>query len=223
MLLKIGDHFAAIRAAWRSTTSSIYEVAKACRAAEAGLSVDEKRLLLEQLPFSAATFSKYVSIAYDENLADAEVRSLLPPLFSVLYLLSTLNDAEWEAFKNEVGLRPDLKRQKVETWLKKYRGKTENLGSARNDEFLTSVVDTDTALVRAARDNPLSLVHDVPVGDEAGSSQTGITCTLKIEIVDLEVVRLLMLHSQLAAAAASYGLRVEGLPPHVVHELPEAA
>jgi hypothetical protein len=221
MLFEIGDHFAAIRAAWRSTTSSIYEVAKACRAAEEGLTVDQKRELLKQLPFSAATFSKYLSIAYDENLADPEMRSQLPPLFSVLYLLSTFKKAELDAFRQEVGLRPDLKSQKVETWLKKHRAaKLEDLAT---DDLQAPAMVSAPAPVISERDNPLSVVHDIRSETEAVPRHAGATCTLKIQIVNWEIDKLLALYSDLAGIAMDYGVHIEGLPPDLGSAMLEAA
>jgi hypothetical protein len=107
-----------IRDNFHDAVESIYEVARACAEASHVLTLSEKKSLLEELPFSEATFSKYVQIGADERFADEMVRRLLPPSFSTIYEIRALSDERFREAISTGVINPDLKRAKLQRWTK---------------------------------------------------------------------------------------------------------
>ncbi len=118
MLFEIGNHCSNILEAWFRGVPSILDTGRACWDADNALGPSKKKLLLKELPFSKSTFSKYVGIGATEWLHDAKVQNVLPPKFSVIYLLSNLKKDEFDLLADEGLLTPRLKRTDLERWIK---------------------------------------------------------------------------------------------------------
>ena len=114
-----------LNAKWRRATDDILEIAADCiKAFEKLTTADTKKEFFKNLVFSPATFSKLCHIGRDPRLQDEEVKSLLPPKYSVMYEVTQLTTEELnEAIDQEV-LKPDTRRSDLIAWRDKRRGKS---------------------------------------------------------------------------------------------------
>jgi hypothetical protein len=101
---------------WRRATQGVMDVARVCFEASERLTVSQKKELVQQLPFKEAAFSKLGRIGKDTRLHAPEVERLLPPHYSIVYLLTKLTDDELEAAVKEGVLNPDMKRADLQKW-----------------------------------------------------------------------------------------------------------
>ena len=101
---------------WRRATQGVMDVARVCFEASERLTVSQKKELVQQLPFKEPTFSKLGRIGKDTRLHAPEVERLLPPHYSIVYLLTKLTDDELEAAVKEGVLNPDMKRADLQKW-----------------------------------------------------------------------------------------------------------
>ncbi len=106
---------------WQKATASILEVAALCADANSNLMRDEKRLLLEEIPFSAATFSKLATIGSNQRLRGQRLRKLLPPSYSIIYAVAQLDHGELKAAVREKVISPTSTRAQIERWVAKRR------------------------------------------------------------------------------------------------------
>ena len=88
---KIESYAKQINISWRKTTDSILETAALCAEAIDKLSKDDKTKLVEQLDFSAATFSKLATIGQKPRLQEENVKALLPPNYSIVYEVASFH------------------------------------------------------------------------------------------------------------------------------------
>jgi hypothetical protein len=99
---------------WQKLTESIMDVARLCAEANDALTADEKKELIQLLPFEQPTFSKLSQIGKDKRLHAPKVQKLLPPNFSFMYEVTQLDDEDLKvAIKQEV-ITPTAKRSDVE-------------------------------------------------------------------------------------------------------------
>lgn len=122
MLFRVGDHRSNILNAWHKGTDPLLDTGMACFTADSELDPAERRTLVQNLPFNASTFSKFVSIGADKRLYEPAIRDELPPKFTALYLLSQLTEQEFKALVEERLLTCRLRRGDLERWKKERQG-----------------------------------------------------------------------------------------------------
>ena len=105
---------AAISAAWNKSVESILEVARLCAEADKQLSAGQKAELLEQLPFEAPTFSKLVKIGNDARLRSDDMRSRLPPSYSIMYEVALCSGSQLEHAIESGALHSGASRSEIE-------------------------------------------------------------------------------------------------------------
>jgi hypothetical protein len=119
MLFERGEHLCRIRGALHKGSESIREVGIACYEADVALDSYQVRLLIKDLGFSRATFSKYVAIGRDKRLHDdPKISHLFPAKFSVIYELTQLDDDRFNELVSTGGLTQSLKREQLIRWRK---------------------------------------------------------------------------------------------------------
>jgi hypothetical protein len=85
---------------WRGLTQGVMKVAQLCSEANERLSATQKKELIGRLPFKQAAFSKLSQIGKDTRLHAPEVVRLLPPHYSIVYLLTKLTDDKLQSAIN---------------------------------------------------------------------------------------------------------------------------
>jgi hypothetical protein len=105
-------------------------VARLCFEASERLTVSAKRELIRQLPFKEAAFSKFVQIGKDAWLHALHAQRLLPPHYTIAYLLTRLTDEELKSAISEGVINPDMKRADLQRWLKARRLGMQNTSPA---------------------------------------------------------------------------------------------
>ena len=106
---------------WRHAADGMIEVARLCSEAGERLTVSERKQLIGRLPFEEATFSKFVQIGKDARLQKLHDRRLLPPHYTIAYLLTRLTDEQLEWGVKQGVINPDMKRADLQGWLKARR------------------------------------------------------------------------------------------------------
>jgi hypothetical protein len=117
----VGGYATRIGDGWRRATQGVMDVARVCFEANERLSASQKKELVQQLPFKEPAFSKLGRIGKDARLHAPEVERLLPPHYSIVYLLTKLTDGELEAAVKESVINQDMKRADLQKWLSSRR------------------------------------------------------------------------------------------------------
>jgi archaellum component FlaC len=134
---KLDDYRLRIEANWQKITTSIVAVAKACAEANDTLSASEKKMLLEQLPFGQAVFSKLAAIGNDKRLHKSQILKSLPPSYSIIYEVTHLGDKELNAAVAHKTITPSASRSEIVLLRKVGKGAQRKPRSANNtsDKF----------------------------------------------------------------------------------------
>ncbi len=119
---KIEDFAKDINSSWRKTTDSILETARLCTKANGQLTKDGRKQLVQLLSFSPSVFSKLVKIGEHALLHQDQVKSLLPPNYTIMYALSQLSDAELQAAVDAGAISPVMSREDVVLLQKRKEG-----------------------------------------------------------------------------------------------------
>jgi hypothetical protein len=101
--------------------------------------LSRKTKLVEQLDFSAATFSKLVKIGQEPRLQEAKVKALLPPNYSIVYEVAKLSSGELDAAMNDQVISPTMSRADLEAWLSKRLGVEEAPSSEDKPRVIATV------------------------------------------------------------------------------------
>ena len=117
----VGSYATRISDGWRRATQGVMDVARVCFEASEHLTASQKKELVQQLPFKQPAFSKLSQIGKDTRLHAPEVVRLLPPHYSIVYLLTKLTDDELESAVKEGVINPDMKRAELQKWLSSRR------------------------------------------------------------------------------------------------------
>ena len=107
------EYVALIAASWRASVDGILLTARQCAEASRFTGSD-RTLLLSELPFKRATFSKLVCIGKDERLHEDAIRRFLPPRYSTLYELTLLDDVALQRAVSEGILHSETQRADIE-------------------------------------------------------------------------------------------------------------
>ena len=90
----VAKYVSAINGEWRHGVDAFMNAARLCADANARLTVAQKLLLIESLPFGQTAFSKFVQIGSDTRLYAPKIQVLLPPHYTTLYAVTLLTDDE---------------------------------------------------------------------------------------------------------------------------------
>lgn len=110
-----------ISASWRRALGEILAVAGYCAEADAKLTPEQKKELIDLLPFGPSAFSKLVTISKDDRLRRPEIQKLLPPHYTTLHLITTLDEDELSAAVADNVIHAEVKRGTLEKWRKEHR------------------------------------------------------------------------------------------------------
>jgi hypothetical protein len=120
--LAVVDTFAdSISSAWYRTVDGILTTASLCAQADAQLSPEEKGDLLGRLPFGHATYSKLLGVGKDLRLQRPEIKPLLPPGYTILHLITTLTDDEFQLAVESNLIHAEVNRSAIEKWRRECR------------------------------------------------------------------------------------------------------
>jgi hypothetical protein len=101
---------------WQRGVDAFMNVGRLCAEANARLTTAEKSELLSNLPFGAATFSKFVRIGTDTRLQTPEIQRLLPPFYTTMYAVTLLTDEELKWAIADHVIYPDMRRAELQKW-----------------------------------------------------------------------------------------------------------
>jgi hypothetical protein len=107
---------------WRRSVEAIMEVARLCVEASERLTPQERRELVDRLPFSDTVFSKLTKIGKNERLQTPEVQRLLPPNWTIIYSLAALHKYELDQVIAARVVGPDMRRTDLDKWIREERG-----------------------------------------------------------------------------------------------------
>lgn len=99
-----------IQSNWQKATEGIFEVARLCAEANSTLTADQKKQLIDSLPFNASAFSKLAAIGADKRLKSARIQKLLPPNYTKIYPLTKLSDRKLKQAVDRGVIHPTVKR-----------------------------------------------------------------------------------------------------------------
>ena len=112
-----------IKAEWHKSTESIFEIARLCAEAKEKLDDDDKKELIERLPFERTRFSKLAKVGEDQRLQNPQILPLLPPHHTILADLTNLSDFELAAAVEAEVIHPRMKRARLTDWVNARRGR----------------------------------------------------------------------------------------------------
>jgi hypothetical protein len=107
--------------AWHRTVDAVMTAAQRCAQADARLTPQQKKELIDKLPFGEETFSKLVGIGNDLRLWQPEIQPLLPPHYTILHLITTLSPEEFEEAVQAKVINAEQTRSGIEKWRAKHR------------------------------------------------------------------------------------------------------
>jgi hypothetical protein len=107
--------------AWHRTVDAVMTAAQRCAQADARLTPQQKKELIDKLPFGEETFSKLVRIGSDARLQRPEIQELLPPRYTIIYLITTLGLEEFEEAVQAKVIHAEQTRSGIEKWRAKHR------------------------------------------------------------------------------------------------------
>jgi hypothetical protein len=133
----VKSYAAGIGEGWRRLTQDVMKVAQLCFEANERLSATQKKELIGQLPFKQAAFSKLSQIGKDTRLHAPEMVRLLPPHYTIVYMLTQLTDDELATAAKERVIHPDMNRANLQKWLNSCRDQNvpEPKRATRNDHM----------------------------------------------------------------------------------------
>lgn len=156
----VASYVKAINASWHKSTDGILETAKVCAEAEKKLSKDEKTKLFKDLVFSKATFSKLAKVGSQARLLNEDVKPLLPPNYSILYVIAKLSEKDLrQAIKDGI-INPDMSRADLEEWVAEQSG-----NGKKDDEKIDRVIATLLVPSNFERETELQQAIDKLKGD----------------------------------------------------------
>jgi N6-adenosine-specific RNA methylase IME4 len=109
-----------IHGVWQQSVAAIIETGRLLAEAKASLPHGEfGKMITGELPFSARTAQRLMSIAADERLRHSV--SHLPPVWSTLFELTRLDDEQFGARLSDGTINPDMNRRDIATQVKQTR------------------------------------------------------------------------------------------------------
>ena len=159
-----------IKASWYRCPQANCDTGLKCAQAEKRLGRDQKKALLEKLPFSAATFSKLVQIGNHPRLS--EIIKDLPPSFSSIYTVTTLSNKQLDAALDAKIINGEATREDIERFRNEAAAKPKASPTAKSRAGQTKALDkaTSTRPEVEEEDDDLDFLEDDE--DEAKSEQT---------------------------------------------------
>ena len=166
--VSVSEYARAINASWQKTTDGILETARLCAEADKKLEAKKKKDLIEKLYFSSATFSKLVTIGQTSQLQPPEVKSLLPPNYTIVYQVAKLSADELGTAIEAGIITPKMSRADLNAWVAE-RGGRDDGTKVKPRVFATLQVAADfdsqkereleQALQKLQKDYGFTVVH----------------------------------------------------------------
>jgi hypothetical protein len=130
--------------------SAVVTTAQFCAQADARLTYYQKKELISKLPFGEETFSKLVGIGNDLRLRPPEIQRQLPPFYTSIYLITTLDDDEFKLAVDLHVIHSEATRAELERWRHEHRQEAQKeQAAAGTAERKTAESDTQ----RSPNDN----------------------------------------------------------------------
>jgi hypothetical protein len=123
----VNEHAERITVAWNKSVHNIFEVARHCAYAQETLTREERKELIERLPFDRSRFDKLAKIGNDTRLQDSKILPLLSPHHTILADLTNLSDYELAVAVEAKVVHPKMKRRELTTWVRTRRGQRPEL------------------------------------------------------------------------------------------------
>jgi hypothetical protein len=117
----VAKYVSEITGYWRRGIEACLSIACLCAESSERLTPGQKSDLIRSLPFGNTAFSKFVQIASDIRLYAPEIRRLLPPHYTTMYVVTLLTDEELSRAIAENVLRPDTTRARLQKWRNSHR------------------------------------------------------------------------------------------------------
>ena len=111
-----------INSSWQRTTQSALETARLCAEARDQLVEEELEVLKSKLDFSRPTFTKLVKIGAKCELYEEQVSVVLPPHFSIVYQIASMNDEQRELAIDQGIIMPGMSRSELREWVASQSG-----------------------------------------------------------------------------------------------------
>ena len=124
--LTISDYADAINTSWHKTTENVLETARLCAEAQSSLDKTDKKKLIQALDFSTSTFSRLVTIGSRPELQSKEVRTLLPPNYSIVYKIAKLGADEFDQAVKDGVITPRMTRDALNDWVAAHQAPSES-------------------------------------------------------------------------------------------------
>jgi len=112
-----------INSSWQRTAQGVLETARLCADARESLSESELEELKTQIDFSRPTFTKLVKIGANSQLYEEQVSALLPPHFSIVYQIASMDDDQRELALDQGIISPGMSRTGLREWVASQSGK----------------------------------------------------------------------------------------------------
>jgi hypothetical protein len=114
---RVREYADEFRAHSRGAIGAVLKMAQCCARANAALTHSEKDELLNELALTAASFSKLVKIASDPRLQVPRIQQRLPPGWTVMYEIASLNTGDLNSAIAEGVVHPNMTRSSLKKWL----------------------------------------------------------------------------------------------------------
>jgi hypothetical protein len=175
----IAQYVTCIGESWRRGVAAMLEVCSLCADASKRLTPEQRKELLDRLPFGQSAFSKFVTIGKDKRLQAPEVKQLLSPHYSITYSLTQLREGELQQAIAANVVHPDMKRSDLTKWLETLRALrspeepadpvrvTAPRGAAESNGSSASAGDNVTPPPAPAESAPLPTLLDWSVNGES--------------------------------------------------------
>jgi hypothetical protein len=134
----VATYVSAINGEWQRGVDAFINAARLCAEANARLTIAQKSVLIQGLPFGETAFSKFVQIGSDARLP--EIQRLLPPHYTTVYAVTLLTDEELKRAIAENVIYPDMKRAELQKWHRELSRKAEHASKPKEAASDSAVV-----------------------------------------------------------------------------------
>ena len=146
----VATYVSAINGEWQRGVDAFMNAARLCAEASERLTIAQKSMLIQGLPFGQTAFSKFVQIGSDARLHAPDIQRLLPPHYTTVYAVTLLTDQELSLAIAEKVICPDMKRDHLQKWRNSRREKVAVAPSPNDLESDTAIADQPTTPTKDA-------------------------------------------------------------------------
>jgi hypothetical protein len=119
----VATYVSAINGEWQRGVDAFMNAARLCAEANERLTIAQKSVLIQGLPFGQTAFSKFMQIGSDARLLD--IQRLLPPHYTTVYAVTLLTDEELKRAIAENIVYPGMTRAELQKWHRELSRKVE--------------------------------------------------------------------------------------------------